>query len=49
MTLSMKRTAVVTALGGLLQNPDFANLLPGLLAEPQRAGLVMQRLKSLSS
>ncbi|MCD0418671.1 hypothetical protein LOC51_15750 [Rubrivivax sp. JA1024] len=42
------RQAVAAALGTLLKHPDFANVLPGLLAEPERAGLVMERLKTLS-
>ena len=28
-------------------NPDFANVLPGLIAEPERAGLVMRRLEAM--
>ncbi|WP_205665272.1 hypothetical protein [Caldimonas tepidiphila] len=42
------REAVAAAFGPLLKNQDFANVLPGLLAEPERAGLVMERLKALS-
>lgn len=34
------RATVAAALGQLLSNPDFANVLPGLLAEPKRIGLV---------
>lgn len=32
----------------LLVNQDFVNVLPGLIAEPERAGLVMERLRTLS-
>lgn len=42
------RQAVALAFQKLLSNPDFANVLPGLLAEPQRADLVMQRMKAMS-
>ena len=41
------RQAVATAFHRLLTNPDFVNVLPGLIAEPERAGLVMQRLKAM--
>lgn len=41
------QAAVAAAVGQLLANPDFANVLPGLLAEPERAGLVLDRLKAL--
>lgn len=41
------RQAVATAFARLLTNPDFANVLPGLVAEPERAGLVMERLRTL--
>ena len=40
------RQAVATAFAQLLKNPDFLNVLPGLIAEPDRAGLVMDRLKA---
>lgn len=43
------RQAVAAAFQGLLSNPDFANVLPGLIAEPERAGLVAQRLKAMCS
>ncbi|WP_085316775.1 hypothetical protein [Derxia lacustris] len=43
------RAAVAAAFKPLLANPDFANALPGLIAEPERAGLVLQRLKALCS
>lgn len=42
------RQAVATAFAQLLSNQDFANVLPGLVAEPERAGLVLERLKALS-
>lgn len=41
------RHTVATAIQRLLANPEFANHLPGLIAEPERAGLVMERLKGL--
>lgn len=40
--------AVAAVVGQLLANSDFANVLPGLLAEPERAGLVLERLRALS-
>ena len=42
------RQAVAAAFAQLLSNQDFANVLPGLVAEPERAGLVLERLKTLS-
>lgn len=42
------RQAVATAFAPLLANPAFVNVLPGLIAEPERAGLVMNRLRALS-
>lgn len=42
------RQAVAATLAPLLGSPDFANVLPGLIAEPERAGLVMQRLWGLT-
>jgi hypothetical protein len=41
------RQSVGAAFHRLLTNPDFANVLPGLVAEPERAGLVMQRLNAM--
>lgn len=41
------RQAVSAALTQLLASPDFANVLPGMIAEPQRSGLVQQRLKAM--
>lgn len=42
------RQAVGAAFARLLANPDFANALPGLVAEPERAGLVLGRLSAMS-
>lgn len=42
------REAIAAAFGPLLKNQDFVNVLPGLLAEPERTGLIMERLKALS-
>lgn len=42
------RQAVASAFTGLLTNPNFSNVLPGLMAEPERAGLAMERLRALS-
>lgn len=42
------RQAVATAFASLLTNRDFMNVLPGLIAEPERAGVVMDRLRALS-
>lgn len=42
------RQTVAAAVTQLLQNPNFANLLPGLITEPERADIVMERLKTLS-
>jgi len=42
------RHTVSAAIAQLLKNQDFANVLPGLIAEPERADLVMVRLKALS-
>ncbi|WP_313625027.1 hypothetical protein [Achromobacter sp.] len=41
------RHAVGAAFIHLAKNPDFANVLPGLIAEPERAGVVMERLNTL--
>lgn len=43
------RQAVATTFQRLLSDPDFANVLPGLIAEPDRAELIMQRLKAMST
>lgn len=42
------RQAVNKVFAQLLKNPDFVNVLPGLIAEQDRAGLVMERLRALS-
>ena len=42
------REAVAAVFAGLLANPDFANVLPGLIAEPERAELIQARLESMS-
>lgn len=39
------RAAVAGAMGQFLANADFANVLPGLLAEPERSSLVLNRLR----
>ncbi|HEU4459822.1 MAG TPA: hypothetical protein VFR90_11920 [Methylibium sp.] len=41
------RQAVAEAFHRLLTHPDFANVLPGLIAEPERAGLITQRLHAM--
>lgn len=41
------RQAVSSAFQRLLSNPDFASALPGLIAEPERSALVMQRLNAM--
>lgn len=43
------KEAVAMAFARMLANPDFANVLPGLIAEPERAGLVLKRLRSLTT
>ena len=42
------RQAVAIAFDKLLMNPDFVNVLPGLIAESGRTSLVMARMKALS-
>ena len=42
------RQAVADAFARLLAHPDFANGLPGLIAEPERAGIVRERLEGMS-
>ena len=42
------KQAVGAAFANLLARPDFANVLPGLIAEPERAGIVEQRLRRVS-
>lgn len=42
------RETVASAFARLLAHPDFANALPGLVAEPERAGIVEARLRGMS-
>jgi len=42
------RQAVGEAFGTLLHHADFINALPGMLAEPERAGIIEQRLRSMA-
>ncbi|CTP87973.1 hypothetical protein A6R71_03695 [Xanthomonas translucens pv. arrhenatheri] len=41
------RHMVANAFAALLDNPAFANVLPGLVAEPGRAGIVRERLQAM--
>lgn len=41
------REMVAAVISGLLSNRDFLNALPGLIADPQRDGLVRSRLERL--
>lgn len=41
------RQAISLAFQQLISNPDFANALPGLIAEPERASLILQRLRAM--
>ena len=43
------RHAVAAAFATLLAHRDFANVLPGLIAEPERAGLAMERLRAMAT
>ncbi|MFP5374674.1 MAG: hypothetical protein ACLGHW_07210 [Gammaproteobacteria bacterium] len=43
------RAAVSGAFARLLAHPDFANALPGLVLEPERAGIIVERLRRMSS
>lgn len=43
------RVFVANALHTVQQHPDFLNVLPGIVSQPQRAGLVLQRLQQLTS
>jgi hypothetical protein len=43
------RQATGAAFATLLAHPDFANVLPGLVAEPERSPLVLDRLRKLSA
>lgn len=42
------KQAVGAAFAALLAHPDFVNVLPGLIAEPERSLLVLERLGKLS-
>lgn len=42
------KQAVAAAFSQMLRHADFANVLPGLISEPERAGLLLARLKNLS-
>ncbi|WDS37225.1 hypothetical protein [Pseudoxanthomonas sp.] len=41
--------AVATIFTGLLADPDFINCLPGLIADPDRAVVIIQRLRQMAS
>jgi hypothetical protein len=41
--------AAGAAFAQLVADPDFANVLPGLIAEPERGSLVLDRLRKLSA
>ncbi len=41
------RSAVTQAFAPLVMDPDFENVLPGLIAQPERTGVVMERLRAL--
>ncbi len=43
------RHAVRNAITALLANTDFLNALPGLVAEPERAGIVEERLRAMAA
>ena len=43
------RQAVAAIFTRLLASRDFANVLPGLIAEPERAGLVLDRLRNFTA
>lgn len=43
------RLTVATAFAQLVENQDFVNMLPGLIAEPERAGLVLNRLTRMKT
>ena len=43
------RQAVGEVFAGLLSKPDFINSLPGLIAEAERAGVVIERLRRMAS
>lgn len=41
------RAFVARAFAALLSHPDFMNVLPGLIAEPERASVVLVRLRDM--
>ncbi len=41
------RQATAAEFRRLIEHADFSNVLPGLLAEPERTDLVMQRLRRM--
>jgi hypothetical protein len=41
--------AIRNAIGQLLAHPDFPNALPGLIADPNRVDIVIQRLRALAA
>jgi len=43
------RQAVSRVFSLLLANRNFENVLPGLIAEPERADLILERLRSLTA
>lgn len=43
------RDAVRTAFAAFLQHPDFSNCLPGLIADPDRTDIVLERLRSMAA
>jgi hypothetical protein len=42
------RQAIAAAFAGLLARADFLDVLPGLIAEPQRADVVAERLRAMA-
>ncbi len=43
------QTAVRSQIATLLPRPDFANAVPGLISDPQRAPTVLQRLREIAA
>lgn len=43
------RQAVAGQLAALLQRNDFGNVLPGLIGDPRRVGIVHERLRSMAA
>ena len=46
---SLLKQAAGAAFATLLAHPDFTNVLPGLIAEPERAGIVQERLRGMAA